>query len=335
MKILRVKLITLILLLIAAPNVFGQAFGDKGYSARASALGRSVVSLTNDPILVFYNPAANGGSNRPSLLTSYTNLYPSIADANFNFMTLSGIYPLSNLGVLGLGVTQFSPTGWAENVIVGNFSSTMLTDDLLVGGSVKYLHWKSDAPKGENAVPEPGLAYNGISFDFGASFILREVMKENDIRFGLSFQDINQPSVAANGSADARLPFRISAGASYISRTYNYVVTAQISKGDNELLFNGGVELLGLQSTVLGVNGKFLVRLGGSTGVSNFNFMRLAKTGGGGRRIEFFNGNQVQGDYNAGFGVQAGSLVIDYAYMMQALAANIGGINTISVGYSF
>ncbi len=332
---MRVKLVTLVLLLTATPNAFSQAFGEKGYSARANALGRSVVSLTNDPVLIFYNPAANGGSDRPSVLTSYTSLFPGIADANFNFITLSGIYPLSNLGVVGLGVTQFSPTGWAENVIVGNLSSKMLTDNLLVGGSVKYLHWKSDAPKGENAVPEPGFAYNGISFDLGASFILREVLKENDIRFGFSLLDINQPSVAVNGSADARLPLRISAGVSYISHTYNYVITTQVSKVDNEVLFSGGAELLGLQSKVLGIDGKFLVRLGGSTGVANFNFVRLAKTGGGGKRIEFFNGDQLQGDYNAGFGVQAGALVIDYAYVMQAVAANVGGINTVSVGYTF
>lgn len=309
----------------------GQAFSDKSFSARTTALGRAAVSLAGDPSLVFYNSASNGNVERLSIASSYTNLYPNVEAAGLNFIALAAAYPLPGVGVVGLGVTQFSPTGWAENTVVGNFASTFLHDDLSLGASFKFLHWKASEPEGENAVPEPALSYNGFSLDIGATYVVREVTRDNDVRVGLSIQNINQPSVASNGSKDADLPFGVTGGLSYVSRTYNYLVTAQMSKFGDELVFGGGAELVGLESVVFGVAGKFLVRFGGSTAVADFSFIRT----GGGEGVRFFRGDQLRGEYNAGFGIHAGGLVIDYSFAMQALVSSVGGINTISIGYTF
>ena len=303
------------ILALGVDSANGQAFVDKGYSARTTSLGRSVVATTGDPNLIFYNPAGIATSERVTVYSSYTNLFPSVSDGSLNYLAFSGVYPVTGIGVAGLGITQFSPSGWAENVVVGSFATKFLSDNLSVGGSVKYLHWKSESPQGEYAVPEPGISYSGISVDAGVSFLIPDVLKDNDIRFGVSLQDINRPSVAANGSKDAKLPFGLTGGVSYLSRTYNYILTAQVSHRGDGLDIAGGAELLGLRSNVFGAEGKFLVRAGGSTGLNG--------------------GKQVRGEYDAGFGIVIGGVAIDYAYVLQAVLTNIGGINTVSVGYTF
>jgi hypothetical protein len=78
-------------MVLTAPEIYSQVFNDKGFSPRATSLAKSVVALTNDPSLLFYNPASIGFSDRIAAYTSFTNLYPEVTDANFNFFTGAGI----------------------------------------------------------------------------------------------------------------------------------------------------------------------------------------------------------------------------------------------------
>lgn len=315
MKTLLLKIfLTISLLIIVKTNaVQGQAFVDKGYSAKITSLGRAAVSLSDDPSLVFYNPAGIGFSHSLKLFTSYTNLYPNVTDANLNFFSLAGEYPLSNLGVIGIGVTQFAPTGWSENMAVGTFARQFFDERLSFGGSVKVLRWSSAAPQGEYAVPENGLSYLGFSFDVGVLYSFRDVFKDNDIQIGASVLNFTQPSVASNGSPDAKLPAEMNFGASYVSRVYDYSVTTGITVKGNDVRVCGGAEFVGLRTTVLGSNAEFLVRAGGG---------RLTAA-------------DSQGEYDAGFGLIIGNVAIDYSFSYQAMVGNVGGISSLSLGYAF
>ncbi|MCX6138929.1 MAG: hypothetical protein NTV54_15735 [Ignavibacteriales bacterium] len=310
---MRISLL-IVVLGVSSPHLFGQAFADNGYSAHLTAVGRTGAALINDPALVFCNPASIGFSSSPGVSSSYTNLYPGLADGSLTFLTLSGNYPLGDIGVVGVAVTQFAPTGWSENMMIGTFAMPLLERTLSVGASAKFLRWKADEPKGENAVPEPALSYSGLSFDVGATYVLQNLLQEkHDVRLGVSLLNVNEPSVAASGSADARLPFELQAAMAYISRTYDYSVTLGTVVRGKDVHLTGGAELTGLKTSIMGADAAFLVRVGG------------------GRIVEA----DRQGEYDGGFGLVVGSFALDYAYTYQAVMNNLGGISTISLRYIF
>lgn len=300
-------------LFLPATQFYAQAFVDKGFGARTLALGKSVVALTGDPSFQFYNPASIGYASSPSVYTSFTNLYPDVIDANFNFLVAAGTYSLGSVGVIGIGVTQFAPTAWAERTLHGTFATRMFFDDLSLGGTVKLLQWGADAPKGENAVPEPALSYTGLTVDIGATFVVRDIVEENDLQIGGAFHNITQPSIAANGSNDAVLPADMMIGAAYISNKYNYSLSTVIEIRKGNLRAALGSEILLLRTDLIGLHSEFFLRIGGSRAIKN----------------------DTQGDYNGGFGIAVDSFILDYSYSYQSEVRNIGGINSISLGYEF
>jgi hypothetical protein len=175
------------------------------------------------------------------------------------------------------------------------------------------LQWSADAPKGENAVPEPAISYLGFSFDIGASYVIREIMEENDLRFGISFLNLNQPSVASNGSADATLPSEISFGAAYLSHKYDYCISSGITMRDDIMRVMVGTEISALKTDVYSIESEFIVRVGVGRAVKN----------------------NVQGDYNGGFGIRINDFSLDYSYSYQSEIRNVGGINSISLRCEF
>jgi hypothetical protein len=296
-----------------ASGVFPQAFVDKGFHPRSNAVGRAVTALTTDAALMFYNPASIGFLSSSNVFTSYTNLYPDIIDEQMNLVNAGAAYSLGSIGVIGLGVSQFSPTAWSEQIFVGSYATRMFMDELSLGASLKILRWSADAPKGDNAVPEPALSYTGMTFDIGATYLISEIMEENDLQVGASILNITQPSVASNGSSDAALPMEIHAGAAYISRKFNYTLLGGIIMTDGDLKISFGSEINALKTTVAGIESIFLIRFGGG-------------------RV---TAKDSQGDYNAGFGLKIEKLTIDYSYSYQAFITQIGGISSVSLGYEF
>jgi hypothetical protein len=308
------KIFTVVLLLAGlAANVFPQAFSDKGYHPRITALGRSVVALKEDVGLQFYNPASIGFGNSIQVFAGFTNLYPNVSDDNLNVMNAGASYPFENIGTVGVGLSQFSPNFWTERTILLSFASHMLLKNLSIGASAKILSWSADAPKGENAVPEPATSFTGISFDAGVLYVIPELFGENDLQVGMSLSDITQPSVAANGSADAALPFQFSAGAAYISHKYQYTVMGGMAIRGTDTKINFGYEISAMKTSTFGVDAEFIVRIGGGRIISTLS----------------------QGEYNGGFGIVVEKVKVDYSYSYQAFIQNVGGISSIALSYEF
>lgn len=298
---------------LCSGTVFGQAFSSKGIHPRATALGNSVVAMTKDAALIYYNPAAIGYEKSANVFAGYTNLYPNIENDNLNVMNAGGAYALGSFGVIGFTVSQFSPNFWSEQVFTGTYATTMLYDGFSVGGSLKILRWSADAPRGENAIPEPALSYIGFTVDVGANYIFNEIAEENDLYLGASVLNITQPSVSTNGSADAALPMSFQAGALFHSRKFNYSVMAGTVIGIDDLKLTFGGEILAMRSNLGGVASEFFVRVGGGR-------VTAADT---------------QGEYNGGFGLKVDRFSLDFSYSYQAYIRNVGGISSISVGYEW
>lgn len=299
--------------ILLSSQLFSQAFVDKGYHSKATALGRAVTALTSDASLVFYNPAAIGFTSSGNIFTNYANLYPEISDANMNVLNAGGAYSLGQIGVVGIAVSQFAPDFWNEQTFVGTFATRMFDENLSLGANLKILRWSAESPQGENAVPEPALSFTGLTFDIGATYLLQDIFEENDLQIGCSVINLTQPSVASNGSSDAILPMEINVGGAYVSRKFNYTILSGVTIKNSELKVTFGTEINALRTSFAGIESNFLIRFGGG-------------------RITV---KDSQGEYNGGFGLKIDQFMIDYSYSYQAFIQHVGGISSISLGYEF
>lgn len=291
---------------------FGGGFSKLPVSARAVTLGGSLITVSDDPNVVFYNPA--GIASLPSLTvsTSYTQLFAGISDDHLGYFSGSAVANLGFVGNLGLGVKAFSSDAWKENELVGSYAQ-QLFDFLSVGGSVKLLHWSTPAPAGRLAVPEEGMSNVTLSFDVGAQSLVQDIVQDNDLRFGIFFGDITRPSIAKNGSSDGNLDLKMSAGAAYISRVYDYVVAFHYTIAGDVKRIGIGTEISALKSTILEQPVELIIRFGG----------------GG------LQSPEKQGDVNGGFGLNVSGFTFDYAFAYQTELLYITGTHHLTLRYSF
>lgn len=293
--------------------MYSQAFLDKGYHPRLTSLGRSVVALKEDVGLLFYNPAAISFGTTTQVFAGFTDLYPNIADDNLNVLNAGAKYSLSDIGTIGIGISQFSPNFWSERTIFLSFASHLLYENLSIGGSAKILSWSADAPQGEYAVPEPALSFTGISFDVGLVYIVPEIFEQNDLQIGMTMYDITQPSIAHNGNSSASMPFHLAGGVAYLSHKYHYTILGGVSLKENDVRISFGYEISALKTSTFGIESEFFVRVGGG---------RIAS-------------GDSQGEYNGGFGLVVEKMKVDYSYSYQAYLRNVGGISSIALSYEF
>lgn len=301
------------MLFVAASTGFSQAFVDKGFHPRATALGRSVVAMKEDAALLFYNPASISYQKSAQVFAGFTELYPFVTDDNLNVLNAGATYSIGALGVIGIGLSQFSPNFWNEQSLFFSFGSNALFDNLSLGVSAKLFSWSSESPQGEYAVPEPALSYTGVSFDVGALFILPEIFERNDLQLGIALTDVTQPSIASGGNNGAQIPFGITAGFAFFSHVYDYSVYGSTTTKDGDVKISFGYELSALKTSTFGIENEFIIRIGTGRIVNN----------------------DTQGDYNGGFGLSFDNLRVDYSYSYQVAVRHIGGISSVALSYDF
>jgi hypothetical protein len=304
--------ILIALLLAVGARANGGGFTRLPFSARAVTLGGSLISFTNDPNVLFYNPAAIGPMHSLSVSTSYTRLFPGVSDDKLFYVSGSAVANLGFAGNLGIGVKAFSSNSWKENEVVGTYAQELF-DFLSVGGSAKMLYWSAAAPSGLLAVPEDPISTVTFSFDVGALSTIRNIFPDNDLQVGIFFGDITRPTIAKNGSGDGALDLRMSLGATYISRVYDYAVTAHYTAAGTIRRIGVGAEVSAMKTSVFDQPVELMVRAG-------------------------FGGLQAsahQADINGGLGFRVADVVLDYAYAYQTQLIHIDGTHHLTLRYTF
>ena len=292
-------------------QIYSQAFIDKGIHPRSIALGNATVALSSDPAFLPYNPASIASLQSGQGFAGFTQMYPSVIDANMNVINGGGAYQLEGLGSFGIVFSQFSPKLWSERTIIGSFATHDIIENLSVGASFKLLMWSADPPQGDYAVPEPWLSFTGLTFDAGAQYVIPEIFEQNALQFGISILNLTQPSVAANGSSTASLPVELHTGAAYLSHKYNYTIMGGMIVRDGVTKLNFGTEIIALTTTMMDITSSFIVRIGGGRATRS----------------------NTQGDYNGGFGIRVERFRLDYSFTYQAELQHVGGISSLSLGY--
>jgi len=291
-------------------------FIDTGQGARPVAMGRAFTAVSDDIHAVFYNPAGMAQLKGLAATTMYARLYPGLSDVDLNYGLLAAAVPLSFLGKIGVGVTNLSLDMYKENMLYISYGRS-LPFNLSVGGSFKMLRWSATGDTDPiTGVRDHDYAYNGFSIDAGLMYqapmsLLGRFLKTGRIQLGMMLKDINQPSIAENGSDSGKLPLGLALGAAYLSE--NLILAGDFSKVDEFSKLHVGAEYV-LQRYAFGAwRTAFTVRGGG---------------------IRVMNGPEG-GEVDFGFGVLVRALQLDYAYVYPTALKNVDGSHKISLMFSF
>jgi len=308
-------LLAAILALGARPGALAQettafAFLRNDVGARAAALAGSVVSVTNDPVLLFYNPASLGTLSSPG---GSAGFFKHLLDINAGYAVYG--QEIAGVGSFGAGVIYMNYGSFDRTDDLGNVSGTFsasdiafsagysntLDENLFYGGAVKFIYSSIAGYRASAIAADAGLLYRipASRLSIGAS--LRNIGRET-----ATYAGVNEP-----------LPLDLAVGASIVPR--------------------GLPLLLNLDFHRLNENpGNFADRFAAFTVGGEFTLSRVFQA-------RFGYNNQARKDlqtgsssglagFSAGIGVTVSQTVVDYAL---SSLGTIGNLHRISVGMTF
>lgn len=303
------KYFLVLIVTITINPVFAGGFSDLGNSARVASMGGAHIAVGNAPYSLFYNPAGIYSIKNLYISSTYSSLFPGIIDDNLNYLSLSGVIPFDFIGQFGLGGTFLNSELWKEYTI--NFTYTReLFENFAVGGTFKLLGWSAEAAPGESP-----LSYTGYTADIGAYYTFRAITPSSDLSLGVVAHNITQPSISKSGSSDANLPMQLGLGFAYVSDLYDYIITADFYKEEDQISVKSGAEFSVFSQALLNYNTNLLIRVG---------YNRIIQS-------DFAEQSGISG----GFGLNVEKLEIDYAYQLPVELTNVGGSHKISLSYKF
>lgn len=279
-------------------------------NARASALNGSFVSMTNDPNMLFYNPASLVTLERPVGSASFVK---HLLDVNAG--SLSYAQSFSDLGTFAAGISfidygSFDETDESMNVL-GSFGASdlsltagwgmLIEEDLSIGGSLEFVHSSISG-------------YRSSAIAMGAG-VLYQIPSEQ-ITLGLSVRHLGTQFDTFAGVRES-LPLDITIGITkrpehlpvLLNLNFHKLNESQDSFFDRLSAFSAGAEFLMSESVRLRVGysneQRKELKLGTTAGLAGFSF-------GGGILVQEY--------------------IIDYAFNSYG---KIGSIHRISVGMNF
>ncbi len=309
------KYLVLSTCLASAAAAWGQSntvysFLRSDVSARAAALAGSFVSATNDPAVLFYNPAGIPTQDVPR---GSVGFFKHLLDINAGYAVYSQEIPEVGYFAAGIQYTNYGSFDETDDLgnTLGTFSASdlaitlgyggTLDENLYYGGAVKFIH-SSIA----------GYSSSGAAMDAGILYVIHQ----SRLTFGASLRNLGaQLSTFAGVSEPLPLDFTI--GASVVPRGLPLLLNINIHKLNED-------------------PGSFIDRFRAFTVGGEFTLSRVVQ-------LRFGYNNEQRKDLKtgttaglAGFSAGLGITVSDYRvdYALSSLGT-IGNLHRVSVSAAF
>lgn len=256
---------------------FYELFFGRQPSARAEAMGRSLATITGDPVSYYYNPAGMASVKGLSLNAGFAGPYYFLDDAYYDYFGAS--YNIKKYGTVGFSSDYFNlgldvpivnefgeQIGEEDNPHVTNFRLTLASEvikDLYAGVNLNLLQPRYGIDEVTVGNERGSSNDNIFYFDLGVikSFNFNSKTLKQSINLGTSLINVNSAEYTGVDEAQTdRLPVIFRLGASYdlliddksiSSKLKTYNILANLEYED---LFNskyyGGVHA-GLEFTFL------------------------------------------------------------------------------------
>ncbi|HAC16305.1 MAG TPA: hypothetical protein DCE78_10245 [Bacteroidetes bacterium] len=208
--------------------------------AREASMGEASVSVTNDVNAIFFNPAGLAYVDKPQVIVSHIRW---LAGSSHNALAVAIPYRRMVYGIsmVSLNIpsfeetTVFEPDGTGRMVNAGDLAigfavARRFTEQLVIGGHVKFVKESLDDYSITNILADIGAAYyTGF----------------RDLRLGFSLQHFGPDMKVVNQNFRTPLIFRLGAADELIqTENYRLTMTAEIvHPTDNKEWVNTGLEL--------------------------------------------------------------------------------------------
>jgi len=286
------------------------AFLRNDVGARAAALAGSVVAATNDPVLLFYNPASLGTL---ASAAGSAGFFKHLLDINAGYAVYG--QEIAGVGHVGAGVIYTNYGSFDRTDELGNMNGTFsasdiafsagysnsLEENVFYGGVVKFIYSSIDTYRATALAADLGILYR---------------LPESRLTLGASLRNIGRETSTYAG-VNEPLPLDLAVGASIVPRGL-------------PLLLNVDFHRLNENS------GGFIDRfraftVGGEFTLSRVFQARFGYNNQGRKDLQTGTASGLAG-FSAGVGIIISRTVVDYS--LSSLGP-IGNLHRISVGMAF
>lgn len=286
------------------------AFLRNDVGARAAALAGSVVAVTNDPVMLFYNPASLGTLESAG---GSAGFFKHLLDINAGYAVYG--QEIRGAGHAGAGVIYTNYGSFDRTDELGNTSGTFSAADiaftagyadafeenLFYGGAVKFIYSSIAGYRATALAADAGILYRIPSSRLTLGASLRNIGRETS-----TYAGVNEP-----------LPLDLAVGASVVPRGL-------------PLLLN--VDFHRLNENPGGFIDRFRAfTVGGEFTLSRVFQARFGYNNQSRRDLQTGTSSGLAG-FSAGIGVNASGTLVDYS--LSSLGP-IGNLHRISVAMSF
>ncbi len=236
-----------------------------GVSIRAEGLGGTGCALDYQSDMAVYNPALISGVQSYQIGVNYSMLYLGLSDNSMSqfFVNFAG-FKIPEIDVMtGAQFNYFGvPSLYSEMIYSLTLAKilTFLPLDKLnppsIGLNINFLQksfGENDYTKVDNFFSQNGYSANGYSINMGILVPLGDLSILNDVKIGLSADNINRPVVAI-GAGGESVPFVLRAGFSSLIKTF--LTSLQFQTGEVNILGVGFEK--SLKQFALRLGGKFI-----------------------------------------------------------------------------
>lgn len=247
--------IIFILTSIFLASVVYTAFMDYGWGVRPEGMAGAFTSISDDANAIFYNPSGLAQVFTKEANLMYTKPLLGLDGIDIFFMHGVGVYPASQYGNFGLGITQYSVNGsYSENTIIIGYGYDIArlfgTGHILFAGiNLKYLtwsvQWDEEIKKLYDSVVKAGNSKSGFGVDFG---ILAELVRK--LRVGFLGRNLNSPDIGLYYEEKLPSEYRFGFGYNFgdLGRLEDFAAAVDVSyrqqayAEDSNLQYSVGVE---------------------------------------------------------------------------------------------
>lgn len=279
-------------------------------SARAAALAGSFVTVTNDPNVLFYNPAGIGTLEQSS---GSVGFFKQLLDINSGYVSygqeFEGIGHFA-AGILYTNYGSFTETDESDNTL-GKFNasdiaatvgySNTLDENLYYGVALKFIH---------SSIAE--ASSSGLAGDLGLFYRV----PDTKLSLGASVRNVGKQLTTYAGASES-LPLDVSVGASIIPRGLPLLLNVNFHR------LNESADKFSDRFRAFTIGGEFTL--------SRVLQLRFGYNNVQRKDLQIESTSGLAG-FSAGLGLTISTYRVDYAL---SSLGKIGSLHRISVGTNF
>jgi len=234
-SLLAYKLISLfcIIFLVFLSSEAESAFTELG-GVRPMGMGGAFVALADDTSAIMFNPAGLGQIDKARVAAAYDRLYAGLGDDALGRGFVSYVQPAQNYGAFALNLTMLNAPLYKETTVIFGY------------GKGLFASYEENDYTAMDPLFSDGMSSNGVALDLGMLYKL-----SNSISFGLAILNANEPDMALDDDADAKVPLKLQTGLAL--KFGNTVPTIDLTYRNKKLNDKSDIDLhFGIESWLAG-----------------------------------------------------------------------------------